>query len=340
MGVSQPVVGSDGTVYIATFALYPNVAPSTLHAIDGISGRVRWRLNIPVTGFFTLFHQPALGADGTIFVNSQQDLIAVRPGGTLKWVFRGAAYDSLNDPLPSPDGSVYVRAYFAGILRIDANGAQVWPTGFDIGNGSPLGAPFAVRVDGTLIVVGDRAWALAADQQLLWSFATPQNSSYDFQPPIVTDDHRVIIPSANAVQVLSSGGTLQWTRARGFASDSWVAAATGGTVYVGGAGSVLALNTNGSPRWSHVLSGIPRGTIGPAAIGANGTLYSIVDQPLQTPEVRALDATTGRRLWGSPIQRAPHNPQFIRLPLPAPVIGLNGTLIVSDVFGGTVRALR
>ena len=336
-GVSQPVVGSDGTVYVAAFALFPNIGPSTLYALNGSSGQIRWRLNLPLRAGRLVFQQPAMGHDGTIFVNAGRDLIAVRPSGLVKWTYQGPQSDELYYPLASPDGSVYVRAYFAGIIKLDANGALAWPAGFPLGSASPLGAPFAVRVDGTLIIVGDDAWAVDANRQNLWTFSASSVDAYDYRPPIVGDDHRVIIPSGNAVHVLSSGGTLQWVRSRGFAHDSWVAVASNGVLYMGGGGHVIGLNANGSPRWTHSVGGIPAPSIGPAAIGANGTLYAVVRRSPQVDELRALDPATGARLWGSPIQMTPRNPQYYA-PLPAPVIGLNGMLLVADFFAGTVTA--
>jgi glucose dehydrogenase len=91
---------------------------------------------------------PALGADGTLYVGSQDNNIyAIDSTGRLKWKF------STNDWVPSSpvlgaDGTLYVGSHNNNIYAIDSTGSLKWkfPTNREVWSSPVLGA------DGTLYV--------------------------------------------------------------------------------------------------------------------------------------------------------------------------------------------
>ena len=92
---------------------------------------------------------PAMGADGTIYVGSEDGrLYAINPSGTLKWAFTiGAVVES--SPAIDPNGIVYVGSMKGNLYAVNPNGSQKWvfPTGDQEVESSP-----AIGSDGTIYV--------------------------------------------------------------------------------------------------------------------------------------------------------------------------------------------
>ncbi|MCH7760946.1 PQQ-like beta-propeller repeat protein, partial [candidate division TA06 bacterium] len=74
---------------------------------------------------------PAIGADGTIYIVSQDGyLYAINPNGTEKWRFSlGAAVES--SPAIGADGTIYVGADFPFFFAVNPNGTEKWT--YDMG---------------------------------------------------------------------------------------------------------------------------------------------------------------------------------------------------------------
>ena len=106
---SPPVLGTDGTVYVATCDQDANwdgsPDDSSFYALDGLTGKVKWEYS---TGgsFFTT---PAVSAEGTVYVSGTPNQLYAVDGATggIKWAFTtGTARASA--PTIGADGTVYV----------------------------------------------------------------------------------------------------------------------------------------------------------------------------------------------------------------------------------------
>ena len=345
--LSPPVIAADGTVYIDARG-----TTEDLYALDGTTGAIKWSVQLVGAGM-PLYDdaRPVIGRDGTVYVNDGTwGLVAVSPSGAILWRFAQPGLN-LRFPMPSPDGSIYVHCGGGGlrynpatwgILALNPNGTRKWPSLFDIHDAQWVGRlyqPLVTREDGSLIAVGRKIWALAANGTVLWTYpAAPASTLIGWTDPVVSDDGRVIVGAGPGGQViiLNSSGQLdvvvQWP-------SFGLSVARNGIVYSKDQGITLAAITRaGSFAWRRNL---PHPYVyqmpGAAAIGDDGTLYVCAhSQGNPTLEnVLALDPATGQDLWGLTLPLGRMNKWF-----QPPVIGLDRRLFVVDTNNDTLYSLR
>ncbi|MEI6519941.1 MAG: PQQ-binding-like beta-propeller repeat protein [bacterium] len=75
---------------------------------------------------WNIYSSPALGADGTVYVGSQdKKLYAVNPDGTQRWAFTTG--DVVWSPALGADGTVYVGSFDSNKLyAVNPDGTQRW----------------------------------------------------------------------------------------------------------------------------------------------------------------------------------------------------------------------
>jgi outer membrane protein assembly factor BamB len=117
-----PSIGDDGTIYAYSFdnhlyAFYPN------------NGTIKWRTNFIICGEET---NVAIAADGTLYVGGE-DLWAVYPNGTLKWVFEPGEYHQIDKSCIaiSAEGTLYfgtqIKSVDGGdIIAVNPDGTLKW----------------------------------------------------------------------------------------------------------------------------------------------------------------------------------------------------------------------
>jgi outer membrane protein assembly factor BamB len=115
---SSPVVGADGTVYLA--ASNPETGGGSVLAL-GADGKERWRYDVGSRLPFS----PTLGPDGTLYVGARNgNLYALNPEGSLKWrASLGAVSSSV---AVGADGIVYVGTGSGYQALSPTDGTQVW----------------------------------------------------------------------------------------------------------------------------------------------------------------------------------------------------------------------
>ncbi|MBU4354929.1 MAG: PQQ-binding-like beta-propeller repeat protein [Proteobacteria bacterium] len=124
-------------------------------ALAGLEGTQKWAF-MPAIGY-EIRSSPAIGADGTIYVGSNdKKLYALNPDGTQKWAF-ATGYQVGSSPAIGADGTIYVGSYDGKLYALNPDGTQKWA--FATG-GWVMSSP-AIGADGT-IYVGSLDWKLYA----------------------------------------------------------------------------------------------------------------------------------------------------------------------------------
>jgi len=139
---------------------------------------------------------PALGTDGTIYVNSFKPptLYAIRPDGTLKWSYQ--ASDCCSEDVPSSpaigrDGTIYVgeevavgRTTEGIVLALNPDGSLRWqshlgysPTAISVGGDGTI---YFGSGSGLLVSV----FALNPDGSLNWEYDEPDGGYVRTSPAI------------------------------------------------------------------------------------------------------------------------------------------------------------
>ncbi len=232
---SSPAVGTDGTIYFLTlsastvYALNPN---GTLRPRRASRHEEWFFQEDPGSGWWGL-SSPAVGADGTIYVGSNDEYFyALNHNGTQKWVYVTSDSIAWSSPSVGADGTIYVGGYY-DLCALNPNGTQKWASlpGLYVDSSPAVGA------DGTIYVGSDKLYAFNSDGTLKWKFAIGAS------------------PGA-------SPGNLV---------ESSPAVGADGTIYVGGGDNNLhALNPNGTLKWKFATGGPVESS---PAVGADGTLY-------------------------------------------------------------------
>ena len=137
-----PVVGADGTVYLASHA-------GILHALDGRTGADRWTLDAGSTSGGDLSSSPVVLDSGVVVWPAGSSLLGVSPAGEELW--RLDLGSNLISPVPVGD-RVYVQAmggtlYAMDLAEADATATVAWS--LELGSTSYAGV--AIGSDGAIL---------------------------------------------------------------------------------------------------------------------------------------------------------------------------------------------
>jgi outer membrane protein assembly factor BamB len=267
-----------------------------------------------------VYSSPALGADGTVYVGSNDGkLHAVHPDGTPKWTYPGLSgnYIFASSPAVGPDGTIYIGCYDSNLYAIFPNGTLKWARNLN----AVLCSSPAVGGDGTIYLgtLGNTFYAVAADNTVRWDF--PAEDSI-FSSPAIGPDGTVYFASYDGqVYALDpSSGDLKlgaWPYQAGALISSSPALGSDGTLYIGSEdGKLHAVYPNGQGRWIGQLGGR---TACPPVVGPDGSVYIGSDNG----SLYAFDANGNLRwtaLAGSYLRKAA-------------AIGADGTVYVGTASG-------
>ncbi len=237
--------------------------------IDGAlaaDGTLKWKFD--TGGKVTT--SPAIGADGTIYVNSAGNLYALNPDGTQKWVYeRGASYDS--SPAIGADGTIYVglqdeKVFNPNLCAVNPDGSKKWDLSFP---SDSIGSP-AIGADGTIYVTVGEEGALQAvnpdGSKQEWFFYCSEPS------PALASDGTIYIPGETGLYALNPGGTQKWVNDT-ITTKSAPAIGADGTIYVMSPLYLYAIDPNGQEKWTFTIFG---GTS--TVIGSDGTIFFAADK--------------------------------------------------------------
>jgi len=259
---SSPAIGPDGTIYIGS-------TDSALYAVNP-DGTLKWRF---LTGGWVR-SSPAIAPDGTIYIGScDSSLYAVNPDGTLRWRYvTGGCVSS--SPAIAVDGAVYFGSDDSYFYALNADGTLEW----SFLTGGAISSSPAIAAGGTVYIGSDRyIYALNPDGTLKWRHDVGYN--LDCASPAVGADGTIYGGRAGGLCALNPDGSLRWSFSAGGAVRSSPAIAVDGTIYFGVSGDAwwgessyfYALNSDGTSKWSYVLSGTAMSSS--PAVSAFGTIY-------------------------------------------------------------------
>ena len=161
MSGKVPAIGADGTIYIPFFE-GPSMNPVVgLRAVNP-DGSTKWSL---ITADGADFPS-VIASDGTLYLPSGWNLLAVTPAGGLKWRF--TVNGPVFSPVIGPDGTIYHGANDGSFYAVFPNGTMKWshPTSVNAA---------AVGADGT--VYTNAGEALNTDGTVKWSFPVAGDAS-------------------------------------------------------------------------------------------------------------------------------------------------------------------
>ena len=256
--LSSPAIGPDGTVYVASddgylYALYADGKRSD-------EDRVKWKYGVAVdlavrsSAGFVVRSSPAVGADGTVYVNSfLGGLVAVSAAGKLKWDIPGNTLSPAYSPSIGADGTTVYYVDNKGATAVEDKGGRPGPNHWSNGGGR-VSSSLAVGADGTVYFVSAYSTLIAVngkDGVTKWSYQTQDQQ----QSGESCDEIGNKRPPACVLISYSSP-----------------AVGTDGTVYVGSSdGHFHAVNgANGKRKWKYKTGGP---VLSSPAIGADGTVY-------------------------------------------------------------------
>lgn len=322
------------------------------------NGSVRWEYQTEdLTNTYPIVHAPALAADGTLYVTSEQWLYALKASGQLLWRF-DAGCSELGAPLIGPDGTVYFGANGETnvLFAVEGTGAglaaSLWPMGRrDARHSASLAesqtippAPTGLAASNLTdkVLVSWNSTPPATHYQVLRS-ATPNladalvitnalsgGASYADRSCIPGETNYYFVRAANAAGMspvvgpvvgqrrVADIGEAAWIFPTGGAVASAAAMGPDGTTYfVASDGRLYAVDLAGQLLWSFTFGGA---SCTAPAVGVDGTVYFAAATTLfPTPSTNALFAVDaiGQLLWRIEVPESSIN---------SPAIGADGTL--------------
>ena len=213
---SSPSVGPDGTIYF--YGGFPNVLVAV-----GCAGNLKWTFPLEFASEDADDFQYTLVIDwdGTIYVPygaSADTLAAVRPDGTLKWLFATATgLPITSSPAIGADGTLYFGAGAGLLYAVNSDGTLKWS--FDTQTQAPIISSPVVASDGTIYLgcSDGRLWAVndyGPFGYLKWTFPSlfsePALGAPIISSPVISADNVVYFGCANnnVYAVYSETGSL------------------------------------------------------------------------------------------------------------------------------------
>ncbi len=223
-----------------------------------------------------IYASPALAGDGTIYVGSNDNkLYAVKPDGTKKWEF--VTGGGVSTPSLGPDGTIYASSGDKKLYAVTAAGAKKWA--FETQNGV---TDVAIGADGTIYAgsIDKKLYAINADGTRKWTF---EASEHVRQPVIGLDGTIYVRSGYYTLNALFPDGKLKWQYFQTMYDITALSIGYEGTIYLNCSTNTLALNPDGTEKWSRYTGNCyTQPIIGPDStiyVGSDGNNYLYALKP-------------------------------------------------------------
>jgi outer membrane protein assembly factor BamB len=216
---SSPVIGNDGTIYIAS------VNSNRLCAVNP-NGTIKWYF---ITTFY-IYSSPAIDNEGIIYFGSHDTYIyALYPNGTLKWRYK--TNDAIKgSPSVGDDGTIYICSWDNYLYAIASNGTLKWK--FSTGDATETSP--SIASDGTIYIGSYNGKIFSINPIGLenWHF---QTGNVILSSPAIDIYGTIYCGSYDGnLYALNPDGTLRWKFDAGDSIESSVAIGADGTIYIAG----------------------------------------------------------------------------------------------------------
>ncbi len=254
---SSPAVGSDGTIYFGG-------RDGKFYALSP-QGKKKWEFP---TGAW-VDSSPALGRDGTIYFGSwDKQFYALNPNGSVRWKFQtGGEIDS--SPAVGADEAIYFGSHDRKLYALAREGGKRW----EFPTGGPIISSPALDVDGTIYFtsVDGFLYALNPDGSLRWRLHT---GGITESSPVIGSDGEIFLGVNQRLWGISSDGKKEWDREFiNYLEASPTALEDNGVCAVSRQGQLQIIDEKRQPRWSFGESSSLYGRASPT-IGADGVLFA------------------------------------------------------------------
>jgi outer membrane protein assembly factor BamB len=279
---SEPVVGTDGTVFLGIQNYYD---PTFIVAYNGADGSPAWTLEDPAgLRGDGMWGELALDYAGNIYAADYKSLFSFAPNGSVNWTFdyptnnssvasNGSWGFKYAAPVVGADSTVYVNSDLGQLFALEGtNGSLKWVTPLQSGaaNGLLNGCSPAIGFGGALFYGASNYFFAVnpSDGSYLWTFRPGRTDEVFMFSPVVGGDGTVFAhswsPGTNRLYALNpSNGVPKWTsvlRATNHLTDLpslWyrgtLALAADGEIYVADTDAkIYSFAPNGSTNWTYV----------------------------------------------------------------------------------------
>lgn len=183
---------------------------------------------------------PAIGADGTVYVHTPTQVVAVGPDGKRKWAWKSAReYGWL---ALGRHGDVYVVG-LGELIALDSQGRVQWRFALPEQGGL---APPLVGQGGVIYVSTNRSvLGITSDGKLKWEYTRGRMVSW----PVETASGHLLVVASGQLRALDTNGEEAWSvRLPALSGSRFVAAKKDGTIYYRGLDRLYVLDERGQVK--------------------------------------------------------------------------------------------
>lgn len=182
---------------------------------------------------------PAIGADGTVYLHTPAQVLAIGPDGRRKWAWKSEReYGWL---ALGRHGDVYVVGR-EELIALDGQGRVQWR--FPLPDRGGIAPPLVGQGGVIYIATARKVLAVTSDGKLKWEYTRGRAVAW----PVETPSGQLLIATPGRLSALGPNGEEVWSAQFGdLVGNRTVAVAENGTIYYRGRDRIRVLDDQGHP---------------------------------------------------------------------------------------------